>query len=517
MTSRQLARALARAGLELAGPLGTGASGERLAARDADGVGWAVTLVGRELPREVLRARMAALARVTSPHVARVGPLLELRDGTAVALTGEVAGPDLATVCRARGPWRPGEVVTLVVPLAQALAELHRAGVAHGDVAPANVVLERDGRPVLVDLVCGARPDEAGTPGWAAPERAEGATAAADVHALGRLGLALLQTAGDADATGGPDGAAAEAARLRAVLEHATAVRPEDRPAAAALAERVYAACAPEPIRLPDPATLARLTLRRLATPDDATVLRPPPDAARPRGRHRRRARVPAPVLVGVVGVLLVAPVVALGRSGLTAGGAGEGGTAGAPPAPAHDGVVVPVPGAEPGAPGGGGVASHDPVAAAVRLTVRRAHALALGDRVALGSATVPGSQAARADARLAAQRRQETRGVARVRVDEVRLLAVEGERPWRPRQARVLVRADARVTTGDPADVVPTAQEISTDPAPPSSPAEPAPEGAAVVLVLVEGPGGWRVSAVEPAPAAPASAPPTTGRGAGT
>jgi serine/threonine protein kinase len=44
------------------------------------------------------------------------------------------------------------QVAPLLVALSSALAELHRAGVAHGDVRPANVLLSHDGTPMVADL-----------------------------------------------------------------------------------------------------------------------------------------------------------------------------------------------------------------------------------------------------------------------------------------------------------------------------------------------------------------------------
>lgn len=59
---------------------------------------------------------------------------------------------------------RQGAVTAgIVAQVAEAVAALHRAGLAHGDVKPANVVVaERDGRAVLIDW---GEPC-AGTPGW---------------------------------------------------------------------------------------------------------------------------------------------------------------------------------------------------------------------------------------------------------------------------------------------------------------------------------------------------------------
>lgn len=479
MTSRTLLRALGRVGLEPTGPLGAGAAGPRVVARDADGRGWAVTVVGPdEMPRDALRSRVAALTGLSHPHLATLAPLLELRDGTAVALQAEVVGPDLATVARARGPWRAGEVVTLVVPLAEALATLHAAGVAHGDVSPGNVVLERDGRPVLVDLVCGARATELGTPGLAAPERARGAQPPGDVHALARLGLALLgEATEDGSETSGhlDPGAAA----LRVVLETATAIDPATRPDAATLARLAYAACAPEPVRLPDAAVLARLTLRRLAAPPaDATVVRPDLAPRSRRARHRRARPVRGPAVVAAAGLVLAGVLVAAEHAGGPVAGAGEHVAVGV------DGGAVEVPPVVGERPHVGG-----PVLAAGRLTARRAEALGARDAVGLASVTVPGSAAAAADRLVAAALWRAAPSGGGAAVQEVHLLALEPSRPGRPWRARVLVRARAWVTTGE----APTARGT----------VEAEAGAGAVVLVLDACRTGWRVSAVEPGPAA--------------
>jgi serine/threonine-protein kinase len=74
---------------------------------------------------------------------------------------------------------------------------VHAAGIIHGDVKPANIVIEEDtGRPVLVDFGLagqGADVNEfgGGTPSYASPEQAglgpHGATVStrSDVYALG--------------------------------------------------------------------------------------------------------------------------------------------------------------------------------------------------------------------------------------------------------------------------------------------------------------------------------------------
>src|SRR6185437_11026834 len=49
-------------------------------------------------------------------------------------------------------PLAVGELTGLAVGLARAVAGMHRQGIMHRDINPANIVLSRDGAPCLVDF-----------------------------------------------------------------------------------------------------------------------------------------------------------------------------------------------------------------------------------------------------------------------------------------------------------------------------------------------------------------------------
>ncbi len=92
-----------------------------------------------------------ALARtIDHPHVAR---LLDVREseGEWLLISQYVAAGTLAALLERRGPLSLGELVTLISPLAQGLAAMHRAGLIHGHLGLRDVMFDADGRPVITD------------------------------------------------------------------------------------------------------------------------------------------------------------------------------------------------------------------------------------------------------------------------------------------------------------------------------------------------------------------------------
>jgi len=90
-----------------------------------------------------------------------------------------------------KGALPAAEVASIGAALADALAHCHRHEITHHDVKPANVILTRDGKPVLVDfgISSAARRTGAGSLQYMAPERfggpLKGADWPSDVFALG--------------------------------------------------------------------------------------------------------------------------------------------------------------------------------------------------------------------------------------------------------------------------------------------------------------------------------------------
>ena len=185
-----------------------GASGVVYRARDTHAGGQvALKLLHRGQTAEAER-----LARLAGAGVARY-VAHGVADGRGWLATEWIAGETLAARLAA-GPLAPRDILELARRVAGALAEAHRHGIVHGDVKPANLILEggEPARARLVDFGGGL-----GSLGTQAPEQRDGGaiTPRADVHALGRV----LAACGEL-----PPG-------MPRLLVHLLADDPADRPA----------------------------------------------------------------------------------------------------------------------------------------------------------------------------------------------------------------------------------------------------------------------------------------------
>ena len=287
------------AGFELGRLLGAGATSEVWeAVRVADGRRVAVKVCSADPEAADAAAREAAVtSRVAAEHLLAVEACLPTEDGRVALVMPLMRGGSLSRLVAARGHLTPGEVVTVLAPVAATLGRLHAAGVVHGDVSPGNVLLDLDGRPVLADLglgrVVGEEPAAVwGTEGHLAPEVLLGGevSPASDVYAVGALGWLCLT--GEVP---GPPGlrpelaavskAGEEATALVAVLASAVQGRPADRPDADALAGEIFG-CAPAlPLHLVDGEDeVTSVTYRLRAAAGSGPTA---PEVPQRRGRHR--------------------------------------------------------------------------------------------------------------------------------------------------------------------------------------------------------------------------------------
>jgi serine/threonine protein kinase len=222
--------------------LAEGRMGTVWLARSRGGRDVAVRVMRAELAadpafRERFRAEVAAVRAVGGLHTA---PVVDADPDAAAPwlATAFVPGPTLAQLLAVEGTLDEQRLRGLGAALAEALQEIHRAGLVHRDLTPGNIVLAADGPRVLDFSLARALNDPRqqtcvafGTPGFLAPEQAAGLEPgpAADVFALGAV---LVAAAGGSRLGSAQQGAdlAALPASLRPVvaacLDHDSARRP---------------------------------------------------------------------------------------------------------------------------------------------------------------------------------------------------------------------------------------------------------------------------------------------------
>src|SRR5437763_4749259 len=147
-------------------------------------------------PGTSLQRESAIAARAVGPRLVRVQGQGRTAAWSWLAME-HVPGGNLAT--RLGKPIPREHALPVVRQAAEALAQLHRLGLVHRDVKPANFLLREDGTVVLGDfglaVETGAVDSERvagalhGTPRYVAPEQLQGAPArpSADVYSLGVL------------------------------------------------------------------------------------------------------------------------------------------------------------------------------------------------------------------------------------------------------------------------------------------------------------------------------------------
>ncbi|MFH9618569.1 PQQ-binding-like beta-propeller repeat protein [Streptomyces pratensis] len=182
--------------------LGAGGMGVVHLARSPSGLQLAVKVVHRQHAadpefRARFRQEVAAARRVSGAFTAPVvdaDPAAELP----WMATLYVPGPTLSAQVKRNGPMSPAELRRLTAGLAEALRDIHRAGVIHRDLKPSNVLLPDSG-PKVIDFGI-SRPYDSdvrtetgkliGSPPYMAPEqfqRPREVGPAADVFALGAV------------------------------------------------------------------------------------------------------------------------------------------------------------------------------------------------------------------------------------------------------------------------------------------------------------------------------------------
>lgn len=236
---------------------------------------------GPSITAEDVQREVRLLSALDHPHLIRAHDAVRgTEDGGVTALAMDyAAGGSLAQLVSARGRLSVGETVTVLTPIAQALAYLHAKGFTHSDVSPGNVLFTGQGKPMLSDLGVARMLGDpggataAGTGGFLDPAPVDtvraGLQPERDVYSVAALGWFCL--------TGEAPGRTADrpplsllvpgvpkdlAAALEAGLNDERRLRPD----ALALATAVYRSAEPQPVDLSEavhPTVLPELLTRR--------------------------------------------------------------------------------------------------------------------------------------------------------------------------------------------------------------------------------------------------------------
>lgn len=142
------------------------------------------------------RREAQVLARLDHPGICRLREFGHSAEGWAYLVLDRIDGQPLHRLAAERSV---SERIRLVAEVADAVAAAHRQLVVHLDIKPDNVLVTRDGKPILLDFGIARVLDEQGsatatvarwlTPDYAAPERLRGepSSVAADLYSLGAL------------------------------------------------------------------------------------------------------------------------------------------------------------------------------------------------------------------------------------------------------------------------------------------------------------------------------------------
>jgi hypothetical protein len=399
--------------------LGEGARAQVYLARLRDGgddAAVAIKVFREHVDPRSVSAEIEALSRAEGPHTLDLLDLTTTTGGVHALILERLARGSLATLLRDREWLAAGEAITILAPLASALARVHRHGAVHAGIRAESVLFDAAGTPVLACF------------GRAFPIARELSPAALsqqpgvalDLGGFSALARAVLARVDDPAVRGASDfaspGPALESHEwlerfsdrlfdsgepcavdfsrqfdLAPALSHPEfpARIPATIPNLSVESTRMPLAVATTPLATagPVPATSAQLVAARLRGIVSALSARLPADVIDRLERVRQAVGQVRPrmwVLAGIVGVALIVALVALGPRQVSPGSA-------IAPAAAPTS-------AGPDSPGPNPVGSDDPVEALVALLLKRERCIAQLSVLCLDGVDQPGSAALAAD-----------------------------------------------------------------------------------------------------------------------
>ncbi len=168
--------------------------------RDSVGAPWALKISNALFTGEVEAAQRFGKERdilkgIDHPNIVQLHKSGEL-DNVEFLLLQFIEGPSLVRLIRSQGAPAPRRALEIGRDVTQAMLYLHERRILHRDIKPTNILIDKEGRAVLIDFGLAFRADDpritssaafVGTPGFVPADEAAGAvpTPARDVFSLG--------------------------------------------------------------------------------------------------------------------------------------------------------------------------------------------------------------------------------------------------------------------------------------------------------------------------------------------
>jgi tRNA A-37 threonylcarbamoyl transferase component Bud32 len=153
-----------------------------------------------EAQKRFLREAKSA-GNITHPNIVTIYDMGE-DNGVFYIAMEYVDGPSLESILAARKKWSIEETIRLVVEIADGLDSTHKKGIIHRDIKPGNILIDKEGRPHIVDFGIARIPTSnltqtsavMGTPYYMAPEQvaARKIDHRVDIFALGAIFYEML-------------------------------------------------------------------------------------------------------------------------------------------------------------------------------------------------------------------------------------------------------------------------------------------------------------------------------------
>lgn len=160
------------------------------------GVAVAIKVFRTGVDRPSIDTEIEALGRASSHHLMRLEDLATTREGVPCLILQRLAPAGLGRMLAERVV-TAGESVTILAPLALAVAELHRVGVAHGGLGVRSVLFDGRGAPVLgcfgASSLPGPFPDQPQGTSLTTAKLAASAEVVGDLQQLAELTARVLQ------------------------------------------------------------------------------------------------------------------------------------------------------------------------------------------------------------------------------------------------------------------------------------------------------------------------------------